>query len=135
VTRVRLASAVVAASLAALALSGCGSSSPGISESASTQLEFRVQAVRDAALARDRALAEEKLGDLVQSVNDLRRGNKISAGRAERVLDAANTVRAQLLTIPTTTTTTTTLPPTTREQNEDRRKKDNGNRDGRGGGD
>jgi hypothetical protein len=132
VRRVPTATAVIAAALVALALTGCGSSSPGIGESASTQLELRVQAVRDAALARNRALAEEKLADLVQSVNVLRRSDKISANRAEKVLDAANTVRAQLLTIPTTTTTTTTLPPTTREQNEDRRKKDNGNKGGGG---
>jgi hypothetical protein len=130
VKRVLVATAVVAAALAALALTGCGSSSPGISESASTQLELRVQAVRDAAVARDRALAEQKLADLVQSVNDLRSRDKISAGRAEKVLDATNSVRAQLLTIPTTTTTTTTTTPprTTRERNEDRPENRHGER-------
>jgi hypothetical protein len=126
---------VLATGLAAVTLAGCGSSSPAITEDASLQLELRVQAVRDAAEARDRALADEKLAELIRSVNDFRRRDEISAGRADKVLDAANTVRAQLLTIPTTTTTTTTLPPTTREPDEDGPKRENGNRGRDGGGD
>ena len=125
---------VLATGLAAVTLAGCGSSSPAITEDASLQLELRVQAVRDAAEARDRALADEKLAELIRSVNDFRRRDEISADRADKVLDAANTVRAQLLTIPTTTTTTT-LPPTTREADEDRPKRENGNRGRDGGGD
>lgn len=126
--------AVLATGLAAVALAGCGSSSPSITEDASRQLEFRVQAVRDAAGARDRALADEKLAELIRSVNDFRRRDEISADRADKVLDAANTVRAQLLTIPTTTTTTTTLPPTTRDEDRPRRENGNRGRDGGGGG-
>jgi hypothetical protein len=130
--------AVLATGLAAVTLAGCGSSSPAITEDASGELELRVQAVRDAAGTLDRALADEKLAELVRSVNDLRRRDEISADRADKVLDAANIVRAQLLTIPTTTTTTTTtttLPPTTFEPDEDNRQRENGNRGRNGGGD
>jgi hypothetical protein len=111
--------ALLAAVLTAVALSGCGSSSPDISEDASNQLELRVAAVRNAASARDRAGAEAALADLRRSVETLRSRDEVSSDRATEILDAAATVEARLQSIPTTTTTTTTLPPPTRGQDED----------------
>jgi hypothetical protein len=130
--RVVLATALLAIGLAAVALAACGSSSPGITEGASAQLELRVQAVRNAAEARDRALAETRLAELRRSVADFRARDEISKGRHDKVLAAAASVETQLQGIPaTTTTTTTTLPPTTRGKDEDR--KDKKGRDGGGG--
>src|SRR3989442_14594198 len=129
--RVPLAAAMLATGLATVALTGCGSSSPGITEAASTTLELRVQAVRNAAEARDRDLAESRLAELRRSVDEFRAGDKISKDRVDKVLAAAASVEAQLKAIPTTTTTT--LPPATRAPNEDRPKRDNRNRGGKGG--
>jgi hypothetical protein len=128
---------VVATTLITALLAGCGSSSPGISEDASTQLDLQTQAVRNAAAALDRDGAEAALADLRRSVDELRARDKISADRKAKVLDAAAAVEAQLQSIPTTTTTTTTtttVPPTTR--NDDNGRKDGKrNGGGRGGGD
>jgi predicted component of type VI protein secretion system len=132
--RVLLATAMVAAGLASVALAGCGSPSPGITEAASTQLELRVQSVRNAAEARDRALAEARLAELRRSVADFRARDEISKDRADKVLAAAVSVETRLQAIPTTTTTTTTTPPTTRDQDEDRPGKDKGGKGKNGGG-
>jgi hypothetical protein len=129
---------MLAAALTAAALTGCGSSSPGISEGASTQLELQVTAVRNAAVARDRAGAEAALADLRRSVETLRSRDEISSDRATEILDAAATVEARLQSIPTTTTTTTTLPPPTREEGDDNRGRGRGGENGgqgRNGGD
>lgn len=123
-----LVTTMLAAAVMAVALAGCGSPSPGISEDAAAQLELRVEAVRNAAAARDRAGAEAALADLRRSVEALRSGDEINSDRATEILDAAATVEARLQSIPTTTTTTTTLPPPTRDEDED----DNRGR-GRGG--
>ena len=133
-----LVTAMLAAALAAVVLVGCGSSSPGISEDASQQLELRVEAVRNAAAARDRTGAEAALADLRRSVDALRSRDEVSKGRATEILDAAATVEARLQSIPTTTTTTTTLPPPTRGQDEDDnrgrgRGEDRGGQGGNGG--
>jgi hypothetical protein len=136
--RVPIASMIVATGLAALALAGCGSSAPGISEDASRQLELQVAAVRNAAAALDREGAEQALADLRRSVEDLRARDEISAGRRSEVLDAAAAVEAQLVSIPTTTTTTTTtttVPPTTRDDNDNKRDRDRGGRGSNGNGD
>jgi hypothetical protein len=137
--RKQLVTSMVAAALAALVLVGCGSSSPGISEDASQQLELRVEAVRNAAAARDRNGAEAALADLRRSVDALRSRDEVSNDRATEILDAAATVEARLQSIPTTTTTTTTtLPPPTRGQDEDDnrgrgRGEDRGGQGGNGG--
>jgi hypothetical protein len=132
--RGHLAVVVLAGALTAALLAGCGSSSPGISEDASRQLDLQVAAVRNAAAALDRGGAEVALANVRKGLTDLRARDKISADRAAKVRDAAAAVEAQLQSIPTTTTsttTTTTLPPTTREQNNDRKDKRGRN----GGGD
>jgi HAMP domain-containing protein len=141
VRRAALASSVLAIGLGAVALAGCGSSAPGITEDASRQLELQVAAVRNAAASVDREGAERALADLRRSVEDLRARDEISAGRRSEVLDAAAAVEAQLLSIPTTTTTTTTtttLPPPTRdeddEDNDNRRDRNRGGNGGDGGG-
>jgi hypothetical protein len=116
---VALVATTLVAALTTAALAGCGSSSPGISEDASKQLELRVAAVWSAAASRDRAGAEAALADLRRSVEALRSRDDVSSDRATEILDAAATVEARLQSIPTTTTTTTTLPPPTRGQDED----------------
>jgi hypothetical protein len=134
--RTALASSVLAVGLAAIALAGCGSSAPGITEDASRQLQLQVAAVRNAAASVDREGAERALADLRRSVEDLRSRDEISDGRRSEVLDAAAAVEAQLLAIPTTTTTTTTtttLPPQTRDEDNDNRR-DRNDRGGDGGG-
>jgi hypothetical protein len=134
--RTRLVIAMLAAALAAVVLVGCGSSSPSISEDASQQLELRVEAVRNAAAARDRTGAEAALADLRRSVEALRSRDEVSSDRVSEILDAAATVEARLQSIPTTTTTTTTtLPPPTRGQDEDdnRGRGRGGDRGGQGG--
>jgi hypothetical protein len=130
--RTTLASSIVAIGLAAVALAGCGSSAPGITEDASRQLEFQVAAVRNAAASVDREGAERALADLRRSVEDLRARDEISDGRRSEVLDAAAAVEAQLLSIPTTTTTTTT-PPTSNETNNNNRRGQDGGDGGDGG--
>ena len=135
--RTTLASSIVTIGLAAVALAGCGSSAPGITEDASRQLELQVAAVRNAAAAVDREGAERALADLRRSVEDLRARDEISDGRRSEVLDAAAAVEARLLSIPTTTTTTTTTtvpPPTRDEDNDDRRGRNDKGGDGGGGG-
>jgi HAMP domain-containing protein len=133
--RTALASSTLAIGLAAVALAGCGSSAPGITEDASRQLELQVAAVRNAAASVDREGAERALADLRRSVEDLRARDEISDGRRSEVLDAAAAVEAQLLSIPTTTTTTTTTtpPPPTRDEDNDNLRDRNG-RGGNGGG-
>jgi hypothetical protein len=125
-----LGTTMFATVLIAVALAGCGSSSPGISRDASNRLQLQVQAVRDAATARDRSLAEARLAELRRSVTDLRDRGRVSGNRATRVLDAAAEVETQVQTIPTTTTTTAPLPPATHGKGENG--KDNS---GKGGGD
>lgn len=107
--RALMATLILATLLGVGGGSACGSSSPGITEDASKQLELQVAAVRNAAAARDRAGAERALADLRRSVEVLR--HEISTDRRSKVLDAAATVEARLQSIPTTTTTTTTTPP------------------------
>lgn len=132
-----IATVMLVVALCAVAFAACGSSSPGITDDASQQLELRVAAVRNAAAALDRTGAERALADLRRGVEELRGRDEISASRRSKVLEAAAAVEAQLQSIPTTTTTTTTtttLPPQTREKNEDRRKGQNGGKGGDGGG-
>ena len=134
--RTPLVVTMLAAALTTVALSGCGSSSPGINDDASKQLELRVAAVRNAAEARDRAGAETALADLRRSVEALRSREELSSDRATEILDAAATVEARLQSIPTTTTTTTTLPPATGDQDEDNRGRGRGeDKGGKNGGD
>ena len=106
----RLSATMLAIMLPAVALWGCGSSSPSITEGASNQLQLQVQAVRNAAATYDRSLAEARLAELRRTLTELRDRHKISGDRATKVLDAAAEVEAQLQAIPTTTTTTTTTP-------------------------
>jgi hypothetical protein len=132
--RTTLVATMLVAALTTAALAGCGSSSPGISEDASTQLELRVTALRNAAAARDRAGAEAALADLRRSVETLRSRDEISSDRATEILDAAATVEARLQSIPTTTTTTTTttLPPTTRDEDDNPGRGRGGEKGGQG---
>jgi predicted component of type VI protein secretion system len=133
-TRRPLVVVMLAGALTAALLAGCGSSSPSISQDASTQLDLQAQAVRNAAAALDRDGAETALADLRRSVEELRARNKISADRKSKVLGAAAAVEAQLQSIPTTTTTTT--PPTTRvppsTRNDNNGRKDKGKNGGGG---
>jgi predicted component of type VI protein secretion system len=116
-----LATVMLATMLTAVAVAGCGSSSPGITEDASNQLQLQVQAVRNAATTRDPSLAQAHLAELRRTVTQLRDRHKISGDRATKVLDAAAQVETQLQTIPTTTTTTTTTvtpPPPARDKGD-----------------
>jgi predicted component of type VI protein secretion system len=116
-----LATVMLATMLTAVAVAGCGSSSPGITEDASNQLQLQVQAVRNAATTRDPSLAQARLAELRRTVTQLRDRHKISGDRATKVLDAAAQVETQLQTIPTTTTTTTTTvtaPPPARDKGD-----------------
>lgn len=128
---------MLASTLTAALLAGCGSSSPDISEDASRQLDLQVQAVRNAAAGLDRGGAEVALAEVRKSVTALRARDEISADRAAKVRDAAAAVEAQIQSIPTTTTTTTTttLPPPTRDQGNGRKDRRGNGGDGAGGGD
>jgi hypothetical protein len=132
-TRMARITAMLATVLTAVVLAGCGSSSPGISEDASNRLQLQVEAVRNAATAHDRALAEGGLAELRRSVTDLRHRKEISRERATKIFDAAADVETQLQTIPTTTTTTPpTVPSPPPKGGKDDDGKDN---KGKGGGD
>jgi hypothetical protein len=128
-----MAALTLAALLGAAGGAACGSSSPGITEDASKQLELQVAAVRNAAAARDRPGAERALADLRRSVEDLR--HEISAERRSKVLDAAATVEARLQSIPTTTTTTTTTPPRPSPKGDKGGEKERNGGKGKNGGD
>ncbi|MHB1710011.1 MAG: hypothetical protein ACYCV7_01210 [Acidimicrobiales bacterium] len=93
----------------ALTLGGCGSSSassnPGLGA-----VKVDVAAVRSAAMTKNRNAVLGALVKLQADVARLRREGRLTAGRANTILNAASEVDANLgsLPVPTTTTTTTT---------------------------
>lgn len=106
--------------LAAMVVTGaaCGDSNSGISSAAGAQLQIRVIAIRAAAANGDRDTVESQLADLRVDVEQYRADDKIDAAAADRILHAADTVKANLsllepATSPTTSETTTTESTTT----------------------
>ena len=97
--------------LLVLALTGCGSDGPGLSDAASQSLDAQVQLVRSAAQAGDHQGAADALDALRGSVSELLDAGEINELRADAVLEAADRVEAELDALPTTTTTTTTTAP------------------------
>jgi hypothetical protein len=102
---------LIAAALLALA-SACGSDSgPGISESASQELQLRVSALREASLSGDRTSVQSTLEAIRVATNDLRGNGGIDEQGATRIFSATSEIEKLIHLVPTTTTTTTTTPP------------------------
>ena len=103
--------ALVVASLAtASLLSSCGSSGPGLSTKASTELNGQVQAVRAAAVGHDRTGAAAQLSQLRLQVTQLEQQGQISPTKAQAILDAVAAVQGQLASIPIPPPPPTTAP-------------------------
>lgn len=116
-----------------LLMAGCGSRSGGISEVASDDLRVRVESLRGATAAGDRAAAENLLAELRQRVAVLRSEGELSGSAARRILDAAAVVEVELAAMPTTTTTAPP-PPTTQRSDDDDDDGGDGDRRGKGRG-
>ena len=101
----RLAAAAV---VIALALTGCGGSTNGISAAARTGLAPLVLQVRRSAQARDPQAVRLTLAVLRSKVKTYQDKGEIGAGAATEILAAATEVQSRLTLITTTTTTTTT---------------------------
>jgi hypothetical protein len=91
---------------------GCGDGRQ-LPDEARSALGPRVEAVRAAAAAGDRAGAQAGVDQLRADLSQLRGAGVLSEEDAARVLDAVDAVEARLalLPAPTTTTTATTAPP------------------------
>ena len=93
-------------------LAGCGDGDRSLSDEASARLAPRVEAIRAAAAAGDRAAAQAEAGRVRQTLDDLQATGAIDTAEAATVLSALAGVEQQLglLPEPTTTTTATTAP-------------------------
>jgi hypothetical protein len=113
-------------------LAGCGDDEHRLSDEASADLAPRVQAIRSAAAAGDRAAAQAEAGRVRQTVADLQAAGAVDAAEADTVLKALASVEQQLglLPEPTTTTTiattTTTAPPDKGDDDDEDKKKRKG---------
>lgn len=87
-------------------LAGCGHGKPAISNDASKALQAKVAQVRASASAHDAPAVANELAALRAQVAELRKGDQLSAGGAQKILDAAAAVDQNLFLI-----TTTTSPP------------------------
>ncbi len=92
------------------ALGSCGKEDGGLSDAASALLAPRVEAIKAAAAAGDRATAEAEAARLRQTLEELKTAGTIDTDEATRVLEALAGVEQQLGLIPTTTTTTAPAP-------------------------
>lgn len=112
---------------------GCGDPGGQLPDQAAGALAPRVEAIRTAAAAGDRAGAQAGVDQLRAQLSELRAQGDLDAADADRVLDAVDTVEARLalLPAPTTTTTTTAPPPVTEEDGDEDgdRRKGKGNKD------
>jgi hypothetical protein len=93
-------------------LAGCGDGNRSLSDEASAHLAPRVEAIRAAAAAGDRAAAQAEVGRVRQTLDDLQAAGAVDTAEAATVLSALAGVEQQLglLPEPTTTTTATTAP-------------------------
>jgi hypothetical protein len=125
----RPATVAAAAMIAAGALlAGCGDEDHRLSDEASALLAPRVQAIRSAAAAGDRAAAQAEAGRVRQTIADLQAAGAVDAAEADTVLEALASVEEQLGLLPeptttTTATTTTTGAPPDKGDNDDEDKK------------
>ena len=93
-------------------VAACGSRSPTISATATSELAQQVQAVRAAAVTGDRAEVETQLARLRAEVATLRTQHQITNDRAGQILSAASAVDTELATLVTTTTAPAATPTT-----------------------
>ena len=96
-------------------IGGCGGDDERIPEAVSAELQDHVAAVRVAAVAGDRPLAEQRLAELRGAVEAARSADELSAPAAAEILEAADGVETQLdlLAPAVPATTTTSAPPVT----------------------
>lgn len=107
----RIAAILLAAGMV-VAASACGSGQ-AISDSAATDLQARVSAIRTFAETGQPEQSAAGLAELRTVVASLRASGDIDAHRADEVLAAALSVEQQLALVTTTTTTSTAPPPST----------------------
>jgi hypothetical protein len=121
----------VAVVLAALVLTGaCGGNGTALDGKGAKLLQAEVAAARAAAGRGDSAQAADLLQTVVNTVEALRRQDKVSDARRQEILDAVGRVRAALpKPAPTTVSPPTTNAPAVSTNNDQHG--DNGN-DGRG---
>jgi hypothetical protein len=102
-------------------LAGCGDEDHRLSDEASALLAPRVEAIRSAAAAGDRAAAQAEADRVRQTLNDLQAAGAVDGAEAATVLKALESVEEQfgLLPEPTTTTTTTTTTAPSDEGDDD----------------
>ena len=94
-------------------LAGCGEEDHRLPDEASALLAPRVEAIRSAAAAGDRATAQAEVSQVRRTLADLRAAGTIAASEADTVLLALAGVEQQLGLLPEPTTTTTTAITTT----------------------
>ncbi|MGH9037496.1 MAG: hypothetical protein ACRD0O_17200 [Acidimicrobiia bacterium] len=98
---------------------GCGDPDGKLPDQAAGALAPRVEAIRAAATAGDRAGAQAGVDQLRAQLSELRGSGMLSEDDATRVLDAVDTVEARLALLPAPTTTTTTASPPVVENDGD----------------
>jgi hypothetical protein len=100
---------------------GCGDPDGRLPDQATAALAPRVEAIRTAAAAGDRAGAQAGVDLLRVQLSELRGNGVLDEDDAARVLDAVDAVEARLthLPAPATTTTTTAPPPPAVEKDGD----------------
>ena len=103
---------------------GCGDPGGKLPDEAAGALAPRVEAIRAAAAAGDRAGAQTGVDLLRTQVSELRGNDLLDDDDAARVLDAVQAVEARLALLPAPTTTTTAPPPPVVEGGGDRDDKD-----------
>ncbi len=89
---------------------GCGDPGGNLPDQAASALAPRVEAIRAAAAAGDRAGAQAGVDQLRAQLSELRGQGSLDAADAARVLDAVDAVEARLALLPAPTTTTTAPP-------------------------
>ena len=121
-----LAAAVMIA--AGSLLAGCGDDGHRLSDEASALLAPRVEAIRSAAAAGDRAAAQVEAGRVRQKLAELQAAGTVDGAEADTVLKALASVEEQLGLLPeptttTTATTTTTTAPSDKDDDEGKKKR------------
>lgn len=89
---------------------GCGDPDGKLPDQAASALQPRVEAIRAAAAAGDRAGAQAGVDQLRTQLSELRGSGVLGEDDAARVLDAVDAVEVRLALLPTTTTTTAPPP-------------------------
>jgi hypothetical protein len=117
--RARLGPAAAGAAVSVMLLAACGDDAPGISEEASNNLQYQVEAVRASAQSFDPAGVEHRLGELRASVAQLEAEGELDDERAAEILAAAADVEARIDLVPTTTTAPPPPPPPPEDDEDD----------------